>query len=120
MDRRTFIGTLTGSLLAAPLAAEAQQAGRMWRIGVLIPASADANPQYRDAFVQGLRERGLIDGKNIALEWRFADGKYERLPALAQELVRLKVDVIVPNSTPDVPAALQPSPPRPTLRDCFT
>ena len=84
MDRRTFIGTLTGSLLVAQLAAEAQQAGRVWRIGVLIPASADANPQYRDAFVQGLREHGLIDGKNIALEWRFADGKYERLPALAR------------------------------------
>jgi putative ABC transport system substrate-binding protein len=82
MDRRTFIGTLTGSLLVAPLAAKAQQAGPVWRIGVLIPASADANPQYRDAFVQGLREHRLIDGKNIALEWRFADGKYERLPAL--------------------------------------
>ena len=109
MDRRTFIGTLTGSLLVAQLAAEAQQAGRVWRIGVLIPASADANPQYRDAFVQGLREHGLIDGKNIALEWRFADGKYERLPALAQELVRLKVDVIVANSTPGVRAALQAS-----------
>src|SRR6266566_7282453 len=52
MDRRTFIGRLTGSLLVAPLAAEAQQAARVWRIGVLIPASADANPQYRDAFVQ--------------------------------------------------------------------
>ena len=109
MDRRTFIGTLTGSLLVAPLAAEAQQAGRVWRIGVLIPASADANPEYRDAFVQGLREHGLIDGKNIALEWRFADGKYERLPALAQELARLKVDVIVANSTPGVRAALQAS-----------
>ena len=109
MDRRTFIGTLTGSLLVAPLAAEAQQAGRVWRIGVLIPASADANPQYRNAFVQGLREHRLIDGKNIALEWRFADGKYERLPALAQEPVRLKVDVIVANSTPGVRAALQAS-----------
>ena len=54
----------------AAFAAEAQQPGRVWRIGVLIPASADANPQYRDAFVQGLREHGLIDGKNIALEWR--------------------------------------------------
>src|ERR1700680_3457028 len=63
MDRRTFIGALTGSLLVAQLAAEAQQAGRVWRIGILIPASADTNPQYRDAFVQGLREHGLIDGK---------------------------------------------------------
>ena len=94
MDRRAFIGTLAGGLLAAPLAAEAQQASRVARIGWL-----GANPapgrHMREAFLQGLRDLGYVEGRNVVVEYRFAEGKLERYPALAAELVALKVDVIV-------------------------
>ncbi len=97
MDRRAFIGTLMGGLLAAPLAAEAQPAGKVPRVGVLSPG----NPPPRDAFHQrdrfeaGLRELGWKPGSNIVVDYRYAEGKLERLPALAAELVRIPVDVIV-------------------------
>ena len=89
--------------LVAPLVAGAQPAGKMYRIGYLSPSSrsdpeALASPfgeRGLAAFRQGLRELGYVEGKNIAIENRWAEGKFERLPALAQELVRLKVDVIV-------------------------
>ena len=77
MDRRAFIGTLTGSLLAAPLAAEAQQPVRVARIGVLAPGdppSLSDSPRL-EAFRRELRERGWVEGQNIAIEWRFAEGK---------------------------------------------
>ena len=107
MDRRQLLVVLGAGALAKPLACFAQQRGKVWRIGILMPASANTNTHYYRAFVDGLKERGLIEGKNIALEWRFADGDNERLQALAQELVNLKVDVIVANSTPGVRAARQ-------------
>jgi putative ABC transport system substrate-binding protein len=107
MDRRTFIGSVANVLLALPIGTLAQQRGKVWRIGILMPASANTNTHYYRAFVEGLQERGLIEGKNIALEWRFADGDNERLQALAQELVNFKVDVIVANSTPGVRAVRQ-------------
>jgi len=97
ITRRVFIGTLTGGLLAAPLAAEAQQAGKVPRVGYLSPLSG-SDPQIQrglDVFRQALRELGWVEGQNIAIEYRWAEGKYERLPDLATELVRLKVDVIV-------------------------
>ncbi len=94
MDRRAFIGTLTGSLLAAPLAAAAQPAGKMPRIGILSPASTSATPVF-EALRQGLRDLGYEEGRTIALEFRLAAGDSARLPALAAELVRLGVDVIV-------------------------
>jgi putative tryptophan/tyrosine transport system substrate-binding protein len=75
--------------------AEAQQAKKVPRIGYLAAASASANPARIEALRQGLRELGYVEGKNIVIEWRFADGKLERLPEFAPELVRLKVDVIV-------------------------
>jgi putative ABC transport system substrate-binding protein len=91
------IVTLTLSLLAVPLAAEAQQSGTAPRIGMLLPfgTSSPVPPPRLVAFQQGLRELGYVEGQNIAVEYRWAEGKLDRLPALAAELVRLKVAVIV-------------------------
>jgi putative ABC transport system substrate-binding protein len=94
IDRRTFLGALAGGLLAAPLAAEAQQAARVVRIGYLA-ANLAGNPHLQEAFLQRLRDLGYIEGRNLVIEYRFAEGKLERFPALAAELVALKVDVIV-------------------------
>jgi putative ABC transport system substrate-binding protein len=91
--RRKFLGTLAGGLLAAPLAAEAQQAAKVARIGWL--ANTAALPHLREAFLQGLRDLGYVEGRNVVIEYRNAEGKSDRLPALAAELVALKVDVIV-------------------------
>jgi putative tryptophan/tyrosine transport system substrate-binding protein len=97
VNRRAFLGSLAGGLLAAPLAAEAQPAAKVPRVGVLSPG----NPPPRDAFHQrdrfeaGLRELGWKPGSNIVVDYRYAEGKLERLPALAAELVRIPVDVIV-------------------------
>jgi putative tryptophan/tyrosine transport system substrate-binding protein len=104
--RREFIGTLAGGLLAAPLAAEAQQAAKIARIGYLAPNLA-ASPHLHEAFRQGLRDLGYVEGQNIVIEYRSAEGKAERLPALAAELVALKVDVIVVPGTVGVLAAKQ-------------
>jgi putative ABC transport system substrate-binding protein len=94
VHRRAFLGTMAGGLLAAPLAAEAQQAAKIARIGWLTndPAS---NPHPPEAFRQGLRNLGYVEGRNLVIEYRSAEGNLERLPALAAELVALKVDVIV-------------------------
>src|SRR5216684_4062142 len=94
MDRREFIGTLAGGLLVAPFAAEAQQAAKIARIGYLSGDLA-ASPHTHEAFRQGLRDLGYVEGRNVVIEYRSAEGKLERLPALAAELVALKVDVIV-------------------------
>ena len=82
----------------ATLAVEAQQQGKVPRIGILTPASEASTPLW-EAFRQGLRELGYVEGKNIVLEYRFAAGQNERLPALAAELVRLKVDLLVTDGT---------------------
>ncbi len=92
--RRAFIGTLAGALLTAPLAAEAQQAAKVARLGFLALNPA-ANPHLHEAFRQGLRDLGYVEGRNLVIEYRSAEGKPERLPALAAELVALKVNVIV-------------------------
>ena len=104
MDRRTFISGVSVGLLAAPLAAQAQPAGKAWRIGVLSAGSSSATREANiDAFKQGLRELGYVEGHNIVIESRWGAGKYESLRGLAAELVRLKMDVIV---TVAVPALL--------------
>src|SRR3990170_3606711 len=82
-------------LLAAPLAADAQQAGKVYRIGYFQTARRAQAEHLLKALEEGLRERGYVVGRDIVIEYRFADGKAERLPDLAAELVRLKVDVIV-------------------------
>ena len=95
ISRRAFFGSVTSGLLAAPLAAGAQQPTKVTPIGYLGAASLSANSDRIEAFRQGLRELSYVEGKNIVIEWRYADGKPDRLPALAAELVRLKVAVIV-------------------------
>src|SRR6266576_1540607 len=108
MDRRKFIARGLG-LLAAPLAAVAEQAGKIARIGYLAIGSLES-PEMRsgvDAFRQGLREHGYVEGQNVLIDYREAAGKIERLPGLANELVRLKVDVIVAAATPAARAAQQ-------------
>src|SRR5258706_5847430 len=100
VTRRVFLGSLTLGLLAAPLAAEAQQTTKVTSIGYLSGPSLSANAARIEAFRQGLRELSYVEGKNIVIEWRSADGKFEGLPALAAELVRLKVAVIVTSGGP--------------------
>src|SRR5713101_2715957 len=97
--------TLAG-LLTAPLAADAEQAAKVARIGYLTGSLA-AFPQLREAFIQGLRDLGYVEGRNLVIEYRSPEGKPERLPALAAELVALKVDVIVAAGTPQPLAAKQ-------------
>jgi putative ABC transport system substrate-binding protein len=108
MERRTFMAMLTGGLLAAPLVAEAQQAAKVARIGYLTGTNLAANPHLHEAFRQGLRDLAYVEGRNLVIEYRDAEGKPERLPALAAELVALKVDVIVTGGgTPTALAAKQ-------------
>jgi putative ABC transport system substrate-binding protein len=97
MDRRTFIASAATGVLAMPLGAFAQAQGRVWRVGFFYTGSRQSalDTGRYNAFVQGMRELGYVDGKNVVIEARFADGKIERAPGLAAELVRLKVDVIV-------------------------
>jgi putative ABC transport system substrate-binding protein len=92
------------ALLATPVAAEAQ-AGKVPRIGILELASPSASVRGHRAFQQGLRELGYVEGKNMILEYRYADGKLHLLPELAADLVRLKVDAIVTRSTAPIRAA---------------
>ena len=103
IDRRTFLAGTGAVLLAAPLAAEAQPARKVYRIGFLSPSSSSDPERLASPFGerglaavrQGLRDLGYVEGQNIAIEYRWAEGRFERLPDLAAELVRLKVDVIV-------------------------
>ena len=104
MDRREFLGALAGGLLAAR-AAEAQQTGKVYRIGMLERTPATINAANLDGFRQGLRELGYVEGKNLVIEYRSADGHDERFPALATELVRLKPDLILTRGTPAALAA---------------
>lgn len=98
LERRAFMAMISGSLLASPLAvATAQPREKMPRVGYLSPSSiSDAGRQRRlEAFRHGLRELDYVEGWNIVIESRWAEGKYDRYPALVADLVRLKVDVIV-------------------------
>jgi putative ABC transport system substrate-binding protein len=92
-------------VFAPPLPAFAQQKGKVWRIGFLGTVSASGFAHRVDALRAGLRDLGYVEGKNLAIEYRWAEGKYERLPELAAELVRLKVDVIVTHGDPGILAA---------------
>ena len=105
MDRRAFIGRVAGGVLAAPLAAFAQQAGKIARIGFLGATSASGYAKQLDGFRLGLRDFGYMEGKNIVIEYRWAEGDYARLPELAAQLVRSKLDVIVTHGTPGTRAA---------------
>jgi len=100
-----FVVALALAIVAAPLIADAQQPGKVPRIGFLSPGSATSSPT--DAFRQGLRELGYVEGQNLVVEYRWVDGDIARLPALAAELVRLRVDVLVATTNPAVLAARQ-------------
>jgi len=103
-----LISTLVLGLLSGPLPAEAQQAGKVYRIGFLDfrLRSTTTDPRFI-ALRQGLRELGYVEGQNLVLEYRFAKGKRKRIPEIAAELVRLKVDVIVTSPQPFVIRATQ-------------
>jgi putative ABC transport system substrate-binding protein len=109
MKRRRTDAILSFALAvaAAPLAADAQQQAKVARIGVLGQPTASTYATRIEAFRQGLRELGYVEGQNIAIEYRWAEGRYERLPGLAAELVHLRVDVIVTHGTPGTRAAQQ-------------
>jgi putative ABC transport system substrate-binding protein len=110
MDRRAFISSLAGGLLAAPLAAEAQEPGKIARVGILAPtAPVPITPQPGFGITADLSRRlydlGWVEGKNLLVEPRFAEGSPDRLPGLAADLVRANVDVIVAISPPAIRAA---------------
>jgi len=102
-DRREFIAGVAGCVLAAPFAAVAQPSARLPRIGIL--ANFEGPPW--DAFRGGLRELGYVEGRTLLIDWRWADGRVDRYPALASELVQAKVDLIVTSGTPAALAAKQ-------------
>jgi putative ABC transport system substrate-binding protein len=107
LRRREFITLLGGAAAAWPLAARAQTTGKVYRIGMLLPntpAIVARNPRIQ-AFLQGLRELNWIEGHNVAIEWRFAEGQFQRLATLAAELATIKVDVIVTAAAPAAEAA---------------
>ena len=105
ISRRSFIGTLAGSLLAAPLAAKAQPAGKVWRIGYLTYGARPSDGRPPAALREALVELGYVDGKTVTYVGRWAEAKRDRLPGLAAELVDLKVDLIVALGTPAAEAA---------------
>ena len=107
MDRRTFLATIAGGLLAAPLAAGAEQAGRVYRLGLLYPL-APAPTEHKTSAVlvpAALRELGYVEGQNLIVERRYAEGRTDRFPELARELVRLRMDVILAISPAAIRAA---------------
>ncbi len=97
--------TLAIGLLAAPLAADAQQPAKIRQIGLLSPFSPAGAARWHQAFRQGLHDLGWVEGKNISIEYRYAEGRADRLPDLAADLVRLKVDIIVASIGTDALAA---------------
>jgi putative tryptophan/tyrosine transport system substrate-binding protein len=103
MDRRTFITGMTGGLLAMPLAAEAQPAGKVYRLGVL--SLGTASTPYQQAFREGLRELGYVEGQNLLVEFRGADGREAKLTELAAEVVRLKPDALLATGSAATAAA---------------
>jgi len=106
MNRRAFVTGL-GAVLGSPYGAEAQQPAKVNRMGFFsLPSQSDAFPP-RGAFLQGMRDLGWVEGRNITIEWRFANGLAERLPELAAQLVHLKVDLIFTETTPAALAAKQ-------------
>jgi putative ABC transport system substrate-binding protein len=106
MNRRAFIGAITGGLAVAPFTAGAQSPGRIYRVGHLAASAPSAeNTKLLGAFHGELRERGWLEGRNVTYEYRWAEGRYERLPQLAVELVEARVDLIVAGGTPNALAA---------------
>src|SRR5262245_13583694 len=111
MHRRTFLGTVSAALRSAPLAAKAQQTAAMRRVGILgnVPLSDPGSRYLWGEFTQSMKDLGYVDGQNISIDYVSSDGRYERLPALAAELVRRKAEVIVAPAVQNVVAAKQAS-----------
>jgi putative ABC transport system substrate-binding protein len=107
MNKRRKLVIAFGAGALAPLAAFAQQQGKVWRVGFLAQRNRPVSLETGNygAFLQGMREHGYVEDKNLVIEWRFTEGRAELLPVLAAELVRLKVDTIVTTSTPTAQAA---------------
>jgi len=105
MNRRRFIGAVAAGLAAMPWVSRAQDTSRIWRIGFLEAGAPAANQHFLDAFKRGLREQGYIEGQNVVVVERWADGSVERFPVLLDELVQAKVDILVVASTPGAVAA---------------
>jgi putative ABC transport system substrate-binding protein len=101
MHRRTFIEVLAGGMFAAPLAAEAQQTGKVWRIGFLgnFPPTPGTTFLFA-AFADGLRQYGYVEGRNLVIESRFARGDEETYPQLVRELLQANVELVVTTQTP--------------------
>src|SRR5262249_42021100 len=105
VNRRGFLGAMVGGLFAAPLAADAQQAAKVWRIGYLDPGKAPvgwsqhgpgpAGAIVDRPFTQGMKDLGYVEGRDFVIEYRWAEGHPDRLPELAADLVRARVDIIV-------------------------
>jgi putative tryptophan/tyrosine transport system substrate-binding protein len=106
MKNKITVPTVGAMLLALCSSAQAQQPKQVPRIGYLVTGSASAHSVRREAFQKGLRDLGYVEGQNIVIEYRYADGKIERLPDLAAELVRLKLEVIVASPTESIRAAM--------------
>jgi putative ABC transport system substrate-binding protein len=110
IERRKFLATLGGAAAAWPLAARAQQAERMWRIGVLTSGATADDPDGRvrtSAFLQGLQQSGWIDGRNIRIDYRWGAGDADNMRKYAAELVALAPDVILASGTATVAPLLQ-------------
>jgi len=99
MDRRRFVGAVAGALVTPALAAEAPQATKVRAVGFLVQNTVELSLPTRTAFRQELRERGWVEGQNVVIEVRYAEGKVDRLPALVAELIGLKCDVLVTSSS---------------------
>ena len=110
MDRRRFLLTSLAGTLIAPLGTEAQQAGKVYRVSFLGNSSAALEANLVGPFREGLRELGYVEGRNIVIEYRWAEGEYERFPALIAELAALNVDVIVTAGTPAALAVKRTTP----------
>ena len=108
-----LIVTLALGLLAAPFSTDAQQAGEIRRIGFLSPIPASISGSWLEAFRQGLRDLGWVEGKNISIEVRWAERSMERLRVLAEELVRLKVELVVIHGSPPARRPRMTTDPRP-------
>ena len=107
IGRRAFITLLGGAVIAWPLAARAQQPGKLPTMGIIGSGTPATQSHWYAAFVQRLRELGWIDGRTVAVEYRWAEGRDERFAEIAAEFVQRKVDVIVTSSTVGVVAAKQ-------------
>jgi putative tryptophan/tyrosine transport system substrate-binding protein len=108
MRRREFITLVGGAAVAWPLAARAQQGGKVYRIGFIGNDPTIPITTAGAAFVEGLRENGFVEGKNIAIQWRFAEGRGDRPAALIGELVRDNIDVLVTSGAQNHVAAKRP------------